>query len=410
MNEIKTVFGFTVRSAVRKKPFKVTTIVLLALILILCALPSLLSSDAETPPEETPADEKSYACYYIDPKGLIPGGRETLAALLPDAEVLDGDIARLDEYGLECDDNGATLVVEVVEREGAPFIQLYQGALSNPVGVVDALKERWVAALLAENGVSEDVIALTAAGLGSASLPLGTMRFSGFAASIVVLMVMFFAIYFYGYSVASSVASEKSSRVMETLVVSAKPRNILAGKLLGTAFVGFAQLAVCALFAVACYTLLVPEGFTVAGMPLSFETFTPLNALLILLLFVFGFFLYALLYSITGAMVSRTEDLGSAMAPVMTVNFVAFYSAYFIALIGDGGLKDVFSLIPFTAPFVLPFRLLNESVAWHVPVLALLLLAAAFALIAYATMKIYSASVLYYGQRLKIRDLIKIKL
>ena len=236
------------------------------------------------------------------------------------------------------------------------------------------------------------------------------MRFSGFAASIVVLMVMFFAIYFYGYSVASSVASEKSSRVMETLVVSAKPRNILAGKLLGTAFVGFAQLAVCALFAVACYTLLVPEGFTVAGMPLSFETFTPLNALLILLLFVFGFFLYALLYSITGAMVSRTEDLGSAMAPVMTVNFVAFYSAYFVALIGDGGLKDVFSLIPFTAPFVLPFRLLNESVAWHIPVLALLLLAAAFVLIAYATMKIYSASVLYYGQRLKIRDLIKIKL
>ena len=170
------------------------------------------------------------------------------------------------------------------------------------------------------------------------------------------------------------------------------------------------KLAVCALFAVACYTLLVPEGFTVAGMPLSFETFTPLNALLILLLFVFGFFLYALLYSITGAMVSRTEDLGSAMAPVMIVNFVAFYSAYFVALIGDGGLKDVFSLIPFTAPFVLPFRLLNESVAWHIPVLALLLLAAAFALIAYATMKIYSASVLYYGQRLKIRDLIKIKL
>ena len=163
MNEIKTVFGFTVRSAVRKKPFKVTTIVLLALLLILCALPSLLSSDAETPPEETPADEKSYACYYIDPKGLIPGGRETLAALLPDAEVLDGDIARLDEYGLECDDNGATLVVEVVEREGAPFIHLYQGALSNPVGVVDAPKECWVAALLAENGVSEDVIALTAA-------------------------------------------------------------------------------------------------------------------------------------------------------------------------------------------------------------------------------------------------------
>lgn len=410
MNEIKTVFGFTVRSAVRKKPFKVTTIVLLALILILCALPSLLSSDAETPPEETPADEKSYACYYIDPKGLIPGGRETLAR----AAAQRGGPRRRHRPSGRIRPRMRRQRRNARRRGGRAGGSALHPALSGgavqPVGVVDALKERWVAALLAENGVSEDVIALTAAGLGSASLPLGTMRFSGFAASIVVLMVMFFAIYFYGYSVASSVASEKSSRVMETLVVSAKPRNILAGKLLGTAFVGFAQLAVCALFAVACYTLLVPEGFTVAGMPLSFETFTPLNALLILLLFVFGFFLYALLYSITGAMVSRTEDLGSAMAPVMTVNFVAFYSAYFIALIGDGGLKDVFSLIPFTAPFVLPFRLLNESVAWHVPVLALLLLAAAFALIAYATMKIYSASVLYYGQRLKIRDLIKIKL
>ncbi len=113
---------------------------LLALILILCALPSLLSSDAETPPEETPADEKSYACYYIDPKGLIPGGRETLGR----AAARRGGPRRRhrpsDEYGLECDDNGATLVVEVVEREGAPFIQLYQGGLSNPVGVVDALR------------------------------------------------------------------------------------------------------------------------------------------------------------------------------------------------------------------------------------------------------------------------------
>ena len=305
MNEIKTVFGFTVRSAVRKKPFKISTIVLLVLILILCALPSLLSSDTDAS-EETVA-EKTYNCYYIDASGLIPGGREVLEALLPGAEIVDGDIEKLDAYGAECDGNGSTLVVEVVERDGAPFINLYQGALANTTGVVDALNERYVASLLAENGVSDDVIALTAAKLGSAALPLGTMRFTGYVAGIVVLMLMFFAIYFYGYSVASSVASEKSSRVMETLVVSAKPRNILAGKLFGTAFVGFVQLAVCAVFAVACHQLLVPEGFTVAGMPLSFETFTPLNALLILLLFVLGFFLYALLYSITGAMVSRTE-------------------------------------------------------------------------------------------------------
>ena len=143
MNEIKTVFGFTVRSAVRKKPFKISTIVLLVLILILCALPSLLSSDTDAS-EETVA-EKTYNCYYIDASGLIPGGREVLEALLPGAEIVDGDIEKLDAYGAECDGNGSTLVVEVVERDGAPFINLYQGALANTTGVVDALNERYVA-------------------------------------------------------------------------------------------------------------------------------------------------------------------------------------------------------------------------------------------------------------------------
>lgn len=145
-------------------------------------------------------------------------------------------------------------------------------------------------------------------------------------------------------------------------------------------------------------------------MPLSFETFTPLNALLILLLFVFGFFLYALLYSITGAMVSphRGPRLGDGAGDDR--QFRRLLLGVFIAPHRRRRAEGRVLAHPFTAPFVLPFRLLNESVAWHVPVLALLLLAAAFALIAYATMKIYSASVLYYGQRLKIRDLIKIKL
>ena len=80
MNEIKTVFFFTLKSTLRKKAFRISTVIILAVILILCALPALFSSDAD---DDTGTETAGYNCYYIDEKGLIHGGAEILASSFP---------------------------------------------------------------------------------------------------------------------------------------------------------------------------------------------------------------------------------------------------------------------------------------------------------------------------------------
>ena len=97
MNEIKTVFFFTLKSTLRKKAFRISTVIILAVILILCALPALFSSDAD---DDTGTETAGYNCYYIDEKGLIPGGAEILASSFLGANIVPGDISDLPDYKL----------------------------------------------------------------------------------------------------------------------------------------------------------------------------------------------------------------------------------------------------------------------------------------------------------------------
>ena len=92
--------------------------------------------------------------------------------------------------------------------------------------------------------------------------------------------------YYYGYGVAMSVASEKTSRVMETLVVSAKPSRILIGKCLAMGVLGLLQMVGIIAFALICYTAFVPSNFNIGGVPIDFSSITPFTLLILLVYFV----------------------------------------------------------------------------------------------------------------------------
>ncbi len=248
--------------------------------------------------------------------------------------------------------------------------------------------------------------------LGEVQLNLNTiakMDLSGYVIGIVLIMIIFFAVYYYGYSVAMSVASEKTSRVMETLVVSAKPSHILLGKCLAMGVLGLLQLSLFLIVGGLSFALLVPSGFTIGGMPLALSSFTPLSAVLVLVYFVLGFALYAMLNSVCGATVSRIEDLNSAMMPAVLVSIISFYFAYFPLMMPGSSASRITALIPFTSPFVMPFRLLNETVPAMDILLSILFLLIAIVVISVISIRLYSASVLHYGQRLKLKDLFTLK-
>jgi hypothetical protein len=98
-----------------------------------------------------------------------------------------------------------------------------------------------------------------------------------------------------------SVASEKTSRVMETLIVSTKPSRILLGKCIAMGTLGLIQLSIFILAAALGYNLLIPDDFTISGVPLALSSFTPASALLILVYFLLGYALFAMINSVCGA-------------------------------------------------------------------------------------------------------------
>lgn len=413
MRDIWTVFRFTLRDGLRKKAFIITTVVVLVIILIACALPGLLGGQSSPGEEEPPSDAaKTGLCFVADEQNLIPGAAEALAAAYPHIEFQPADAIRLEDAKARVEQDKTVSAVEILPGDPVPQLTVYTHDFMSGISAGDVsqvLKDVYTSQVLAQSGLPEETAQAILAPITAQSVMLGRMDLSGYVVGLLLTMIIFFAVYYYGYGVAMSVASEKTSRVMETLVVSAKPSRILLGKCLAMGVLGLFQLSLFLIVGALGFTLLVPDGFTIGGMPLALTAFTPVSALLVLLYFLLGYALYAMLNSVCGATVSRTEDLNAAMMPTILISMVSFYAATVTIFMPSDSFKRIVTYIPFTSPFIMPFRLLNETVPAGDIALSLLLLAAAIVLIAALSIRIYSASVLHYGQRLKLKDLLKLR-
>lgn len=421
MKQIGIIMQYTFNDAIRKKAFKISTIIVVLLIALLCALPRVIASfdDGDNSAEEEQTAAASYAgtCYYIDDQNLIPGGAEALKSYFTNTEILTGSGESLDQYKDEIGEDGtvSAIVITKSETSAVPGIQIitkdFMSGISGD-GAAEALTEAYVSDLLTAQGVAPETIELTKTKLTYESQMAGSMNLSGYIMGILVTVLIFYAIYYYGYGVSMSIATEKTSRVMETLVVSAKPSHILIGKCLGMGLLGICQFVIVLLSGVLFYKLFIPENFALMGMPLTLDAFTYKSAILIGVYFLLGYALYAVLNAVCGASVSKIEDLNSAMMPVMLVAMLSFFIGYFTAISGSGSslFQKIAMYVPFCSPFILPFRLLNGDVAALDITISIALLIAAIIIITIISIRIYSASVLHYGKRMKWKEMYKTKI
>ncbi|OJU09917.1 MAG: hypothetical protein BGN88_14005 [Clostridiales bacterium 43-6] len=226
---------------------------------------------------------------------------------------------------------------------------------------------------------------------------------------IVILLLLFFAIYYYGYWVAISVASEKTSRVMEVLITSTKPQNIIVGQSLAMGLLGVMQLTLVILTGLVTNKIAYPEGgATVMGQTISFSSFSPFSILMLVVYFVLGYGLYAMMDAVAGASVSRSEDVNSALMPISLIAVISFYVSYMASVIPGGGrITAIASIVPFTAPFAMPGRMIAMEVPlWEIG-LSLVLLIVTIVFFVKISVRFYSSAVLHYGKRLKLTELAK---
>ncbi len=237
-------------------------------------------------------------------------------------------------------------------------------------------------------------------------------RSDGAGAEVLVLVyAVFFALYFailiHGISVMGAVVEEKTSRVVEILLSSIGPSDLLAGKIIGVGSVGLLQLFIWAaagklLFAGPGWLAPTPAtagSLSLAGLSLGTE-------LLFVVYFLLGYFLYAGLFATVAAISNSESDARQAQLPVVVILMVP--ALLLPAVVSDphGSLATWLSIIPFSAPMMMPVRMVLGSVETSQVTVSILLTGAAVILAAWLAGRIYRVSVLAQGRRLRVRELI----
>jgi ABC-2 type transport system permease protein len=225
----------------------------------------------------------------------------------------------------------------------------------------------------------------------------------------VFIILMFITILIYGMWVATGVATEKSSRVMELMISAASPRQLVLGKVAGIGGAGLTQYAAIAIPAVIVLALQDPIARAVlgdsgAGLPTGGLTVGLLLAYGAF--FLMGFTLFAFVYAAVGSFVSRPDDLQTLSLPLSLIAMGGYVSALVILLGADGPLPRLASFVPPLSPFTMLARLMVARVEPWELALSVGILLATIAVVALATVRIYATGVLLYGQRPGLRRFI----
>ena len=246
----------------------------------------------------------------------------------------------------------------------------------------------------------------------------------GFGFFIGMLLYMF--VFIYGSMILRSVLEEKTSRIVEIIISSVKPTQLMMGKIIGTSLVAFTQIFIWIALTLVISTLAssifgvstsefnsldVSEAQVNSGIQTFFSALFNLPLLNIFIAFVFffisGLFLYGSLFAAVGAAVDSETDANQFMVPLSMPLIIGLYVGMFtVSEDPSGTIPTIFSHIPFTSPIVMMMRI-PYGVPIYEQLISLSILVATFFAIVWFAAKIYRVGILMYGQKPSYKDLFK---
>ena len=257
-----------------------------------------------------------------------------------------------------------------------------------------------------------------------------------FIASYAMGFVIYFFVFMYGATVMRSVMEEKKSRIIEVIISSVKPYELMAGKIIGTALVGLTQVAIWIALGVVVLmgvqSFFSPESAQQVGQSIMesqqqmnpamaqaaepnkvlevMEMIGNLNIPLILFTFIFyflvGYLLYSSLLGAVGAAVDNEEDSQQMVFPVTIPLILSIMVLFPIARNPEGPVAFWFSMIPLTSPVAMMARIPYGIPTWELLLSMFLLVLTTIGAIAGAA-KIYRIGLLMYGKKVNLKELFK---
>lgn len=245
--------------------------------------------------------------------------------------------------------------------------------------------------------------------------------------------LLFMFIIIYGNMIMRSVIEEKTSRIIEIIISSVKPMQLMLGKIIGTSLAGLTQFiiwlfiggallfSVSIIFGIDISQTQTPNqqmmGEAMQNPDINMQVqdifnsldHLPMTNLIIafILFFIGGYFLYSSLYAAIGAAVDNETDTQQFIMPILMPLILAVYIGFFTVIEDPHGtVSTVFSFIPFTSPVVMLMRIPFGVPLWQ-QLVSFLLLMATFIFTVWFAAKIYRVGILMYGKKPTYKELIK---
>ncbi len=426
-----TVFSFTFRQATKGLGFKVVSALVSLLIIGAIIVINLISAKPDSAAKASPIEK----VMVLDESGLTPTDYKALnpefsgdifkAVNFITSDAMDrkevikaaaADSPRTIAVIITSGDDGYQL--EAVLPDGSEITKKQAKSLLGPMTAAFETNK------VLQAGIAPDK-------LGSALSPVITSYAEVgedtneivFVIKVLSPMLFGFMLYLmlllYGQTISKSVSTEKTSKLMETLLTSVHPYALISGKVLAVTSMALLQFLSWILATVvglyggnAIARSIYPEYQNSVITVINFlkdhigETAMTLPAVMIaVLFFAVGFIFYGVLAGLAGSMVSKPEDVASTQGLFQLPIIISWLVTYLAPVMGNEGILKVCRYIPFTAPFCVPSNLITGSIGLTEGILTLLLLLLFTLLVILLSGRIYKGLILYNGQKVSFKML-----
>lgn len=401
MKDLLVVMKFTMKDMIKRKSFIISTIIFLIMIVVGFNIPNILKS--------INGEDTSDKLVIVDEENIFEGSLESLKNVDTgyEIEISNSKYEEIKEKINNDEIESAIIVEKTNNNVKIRYIVKNTTMIANvPDDIISMMNSLYSNLQISKLGLTESQLQSITPNFDYELEQTEEEKANGNVFAIMLLsIVLFYAIYFCAYQVSSSITTEKTSKIIETLVTSTSPKTIVLGKTIGIGVVGLLQLILLVGTAlISAKAFLDPE---LINSILDISAITPYLGIITIIYFILGYLAYALLYALTGSTVSKPEDIQSANGPVAMLAVIGFYLSYFTMMNPTSSLNVFASIFPISSPFCMPFRIMMGLASTTDVLISIAVLIITILVIAKVTIKIYSNAILNYGTKMGIKDIMK---
>jgi len=226
-----------------------------------------------------------------------------------------------------------------------------------------------------------------------------------FWVSYFLALIIYMAIFIYGSVIMRGVIEEKSSRVIEIILSSMRPFQLMLGKILGIGAVGLTQFSIWAIFGLAVTSF--SKSFIPAGVEISLVSIPAYVFVYFVVFFILGYFLYATFYAAVGSMVNSEKEAQQLVMPITMFLILPLLLLIFVIRSPDSGLSVFLSLFPLFTPIIMMLRIAVLLPPFIQIGASIVLLILAVLLMTWLAAKIYRVGVLMYGKPPRFAEIVR---